>query len=795
MSASVSLQVVRKARHPPALSSVRLLSLLHKSLLHIQHIDIFNIFIHSTMPPDMQQHTGVPSYDQFRPPSPAKGQRKGKVRSFLPSFVDRAIFRAKPVAHRDTAELHPEVDPATNVDHLATKSQVLPHLKGQLDCTETRKSRTENRVLRTSLVTVNKERKAAPQALDKAQRHSRAVQDHLKVMRSEVPEIIRSYDFNINGLNIRQGAQVTKLQSKLFDQQEQITHLEGFEISSPLVETVSRKTSTRKISSGSQADIGSQGCVLEVQAIAERLSKPQSMEPAVAVKRNSTTKHEPERRGKLIKRQRNIGRDASERCKDDDPFASEPNLAPHRKIRNVLADARDKTLAAISELKDIRRKEDEQQSSQACHGPQIESTAFQDIRRLLADVRESGTRTQATISEMKDARPKKDKQCPSQACHGHEAEFAVYQDQIAALTSERDTLSRELERSTRMANSNAFLLNSVELQAQRLLSEHDALILEHQQEKARSQQQIRELEIRLEETTASASRARERCKAERKQLLEVEEQLKLERTQSAQNHADHLDETLMLFRENAEQANLIETLNRDSAEQRTTLQKVRIRLDLANNAQAIMKRKLQKMELASQQAQENTELLHSTPPKAHGNIIRNLSKPLSQNRPRQVLHPGSPLFTQEIVKNEKVQLPVAATGTSSSSPPEVDGVTSQQAHGKLSSPSINPPVAKPSQRDPLNDNLDISTVSIFSDDGVDLLLEPSEDVIAEGNGLATLYSMLSVVRMYAPSPIRGPPEIQPRRRNVDPLKIMAHPDDMAKSDGVAVGQTWSLFHL
>lgn len=199
--------------------------------------------------------------------------------------------------------------------------------------------------------------------------------------------------------------------------------------------------------------------------------------------------------------------------------------------------------------------------------------------------------------------------------------------------------------------------------------------------------------------------------------------------------------------------------------------------------------KLQKMEIASQQAQENTELLHSTPPKAHGNIIRNLSKPLSQNRPRQVLHPGSPLVTQEIVKNEKVQLPVAATGTSSSSPPKVDGVTSQHARGKLSSPSNNPPVAKPSQRDPLNDNLDISTVSIFSDDGVDLLLEPSEDVIAEGNGLATLYSMLSVVRMYAPSPIRGPPEIQPRRRNVDPLKITAHPDDMAKSDGVAVGQT------
>ncbi|KAG2051012.1 hypothetical protein BDR06DRAFT_959487 [Suillus hirtellus] len=519
------------------------------------------------------------------------------------------------------------------------------------------------------------------------------------------------------------------------------------------------------------------------------------MEPAVAVKRNSTTKHEPERRGKLIKRQRNIGRDASERRKDDDPFASEPNLAPHRKIRNVLADARDKTLAAISELKDTRRKEDEQQSSQACHGPQIESTAFQDIRRLLADVRKSGARTQATILEMKDARPKKDEQRPSQACHGHEAEFAVYQDQIAALTSERDTLSRELERSTRMANSNAFLLNSVEMQAQRLLSEHDALILEHQQEKARSQQQIRELEIRLEETTASASRARERCKAERKRLLEVEEQLKLERTQSAQNHADHLDETLMLFRENAEQANLIETLNKNFAEQRTTLQKVHIRLDLANNAQAIMKRKLQKMEIASQQAQKNTELLHSTPPKAHGKIIRNLSKPLSQNRPRQVLHPGSPLVTQEIVKNEKVQLPVAATGTPSSTPPKVDGVTSQHARGKLSSPSNNPPVAKPSQRDPLNDNLDISTVSIFSDDGVDLLLEPSEDVIAEGNGLATLYSMLSVVRMYAPSPIRGPPEIQPRRRNVDPLKITAHPDDMAKSDGVAVGQTWSLFHL
>ncbi|KAG1774088.1 hypothetical protein EV702DRAFT_1126538 [Suillus placidus] len=399
---------------------------------------------------------------------------------------------------------------------------------------------------------------------------------------------------------------------------------------------------------------------------------------------------------------------------------------------------------------------------------------------------------------MKDARRKKNEQRPSQPCHGHQAEFAAYQDQIAVLTSERDTLSRELKRSTRMANSNAFLLNSVELQAQHLLSEHDALIVEHQQEKARSQQQIRELETQLEETTASASRARERYEAEHEQLLEVEEQLKLERIQSAQNHGDHLDEMLMLFKENAEQANLIETLNRDFAEQRTTLQKVHIQLDLANNAQAIMKRKLQKIEIASQQAQENVESPHSTPPKAQGSIFRSIGKRLSRNGPRQVLHQGSPLVTQEIVKNEKAQPPIAATGTSSSPPTsahKVDGVTSQHASRMLSCLPENPPVAKPTPRDLPNDTLGVSTASIFSDGGVDLLLEPSEDVIGEGNGLATLYSMLSVVRMYAPSPIRGPPEIQPRRRNVDPFKIPIHPDDIAKTDGVAVGQTWSLFHL
>ncbi|KAG2338591.1 hypothetical protein BDR05DRAFT_992482 [Suillus weaverae] len=753
------------------------------------------------MPVDMHQHIGepyVPSYDQFKPPNPAKGQRKGKVHSFLPSFVDRAIFRAKPAAYRDTTESHPEVDPATNVDSLATKSRVLSHLQAQFDRTETQKSRMAKRDLRTSLVAANKERKAAPQALDKAQRHSSAIQEQFnldhKMMQSEVSEIIQSYDSKLrdmNELNMRQGAQVIKLQSKLFDRDEHIAHLESLKMSNPVVETIARKTSARNLVSASQVDTGSQGRVTEVQAIAEHQSKPESTEPAVAIKRNSMTKHELERRGKLAKRQRNIGDDASERCKDD-PFASEPNLAPHRRIRNVLADARDRTLATISELKDVRRKKDEHQPSKACHGHQAEFTAFQDIRGLLADLRECGARAQAPISEMKDARRKKIEQRPSQACHGHQAEFAAYQDQIAALTSERDTLSRELKRSTRMANSNAFLLNSVELQAQHLLSEHEALIVEHQQEKARSQQQIRELETQLEEITASASRASERYEAEREHLLEVEEQLKLERIQSAQNHGDHLDEMLMLFRENAEQANLIETLNRDFAEQRTALQKVHIQLDLANNAQAIMKRKLQKIEIASQQAQENVESPHSTPPKAQGSIFRSIGKRLSRNGPRQVLHQGPPLVTQEIVKDEEAQPPIAATSTSSSPPTsahKVDGVTSQHASKMLLRPPEIPPVAKPSPRDLPNDTLDVSTASIFSDGGVDLLLEPSEDVIVEGNGLATLYSMLSVVRMYAPSPIRGPPEIQPRRRNVDPFKIPIHPDDMAKTNDVAVGQT------
>ncbi|KAG2757136.1 hypothetical protein P692DRAFT_201926753 [Suillus brevipes Sb2] len=757
------------------------------------------------MPADMQPHISVPdvpSYDQFRPPSPARGQCKGKVRSFLPSFVDRAIFRAKPTAHRDTAESRPEVDHATNVDSLATKSHVLRRLKAQLDLTETQKSRTTNGGLRTSFVAVNKERKATPQALDKAQRHSRAVQKQLNLdhqaMQSEVSEIIQSYDSKLRDmkeLNMRQGAQVIKLQSKLFDRDERIAHLEIFEISSPVVESVARGISARTLESASQADTGSQGWVMEVQVTAEHQSKQQ---PAVAVERNSTMKHEPERREKLVKRQRNIAHDASERRKDD-PFASEPNLAPHRRIRNALADARDRTLATISELKDVRRKKDEQQPSKACHGHQAEFTAFQDIRGLLADAQESGAKTQATISDMKNVCRKKVEQRPSQACHGHQAEFAAYQDQIAALTSERDTLSRELKRSTRMANSNAFLLNSVELQAQCLLSEHDALIVEHQQEKARSQQQIRELETQLKETTASASRVKERCKAERKQRLEVEEQLKLERIQSTQNHEDHLDEMLMLFRENAEQANLIETLNRNFAEQRTTLQKVHIQLDLANNAQAILKRKLQKMEIASQQAQENIKSLNSTPPKAQGSIFRNLSKRLSRNGPRQVSHQGFPLVAQEIVVNEKAQLPVAATNTFTSSPTsahKVDGVTSQYARRMLSRPPEHPPIAEPPPRDLPNDTLDISAASIFSDGGVDLLLESNEDVKGEGNGLASLYSMLSVVRMYAPSPVRGPSEIQPRRRNVDPFKIPIQPDDFqAKADGVAVGQTWSLFHL
>ncbi|KAG2042665.1 hypothetical protein BDR03DRAFT_978639 [Suillus americanus] len=758
------------------------------------------------MPADMQQHSVpcVPSYDQFRPPNPAEGQRKSKVRSFFPSFVDRAIFRAKPATHRDTAESHPEVDPATNVDSLATKSHILRRLPTQLDRTEAQKSRTANRSLGASLVAVNKERKAAPQALDKVQRHSRAVQEHLdldrRAMQSDMSETIQSHDSNLrdmNELNMRQGARGIKLQSKLFDQDQYVGLLETLKISNPLVETVVHKTGARNLESASQADIGSQRWVMEVQVIAEHQSEPQPTEPVVAARGNSTTKQEPERREKSAKRQRNVARDTSERrnLKDDDPFASEPNLAPHRRIRNVLADARDRTLATISELKDVRRKKDEPQPSQACDGHQ-EFTAFRDIRGLLADVRKRGAKTQATISAMKDARRKKDEQRPSQACHDHQAEFAAYQDQIAALTSERDTLSRELKRSTRMANSNAFLLNSVELQAQRLLSEHDALIVEHQQEKSRSQQQIRELETQLEESTASASRARERYEAEHEQLLEVEEQLKLERIQSAQNHRDHLDEMLMFVRENAEQANLIETLNKDFAEQRTTLQKVHSPLDLANNAQAVMGRK--KIEIAYQQAQENIERRHNTPPKAQGSIFRSLSKRLSRNGPRQVLHQGSPLVTQEIVKNEKAQPLVATTGTSSSPPTsvhKVDGVTSQHARRMLPCPPENPPVSKPSPRDLPSDTFDVSTTSTFGDGGMDLLLEPTEKVIGEGNGLGTLYSMLSVVRMYTPSPIRGPPGTQPRRRNVESFKIPVHPDDMAKTDGVAVGQTWSLFHL
>jgi hypothetical protein len=200
------------------------------------------------------------------------------------------------------------------------------------------------------------------------------------------------------------------------------------------------------------------------------------------------------------------------------------------------------------------------------------------------------------------------------------------------------------------------------------------------------------------------------------------------------------------------------------------------------------------MEIASQQAQENIELLHGTPPKAQGSILRNLSKRLSRNGPRQVLHQESPLVTQEIVKNEKAQPPVAATDTFSSpsiSAHKVDGVTSQRPRRVLSHPPERPPIAELSPRDLPNVNLDVSTASIFSDGGVDLLLEPSKNVIGEleGNSLAPFYSMLSVVRMYAPSPIRGPPEIQPRRRDVDPFKIAVHPNDMAKTDGVAVGQT------
>lgn len=206
--------------------------------------------------------------------------------------------------------------------------------------------------------------------------------------------------------------------------------------------------------------------------------------------------------------------------------------------------------------------------------------------------------------------------------------------------------------------------------------------------------------------------------------------------------------------------------------------------------------KLQKMEIASQQAQENIKSLNSTPPKAQGSIFRNLSKRLSRNGSRQVSHQGSPLIAQEIVENEKAQPPVAATGTFSSSATsahKVDGVTSQHARRMLSRPPEHPPIAEPPPRDLPNDTLDVSTASIFGDGGVDLLLEPSEDVKEEGNGLASLYSMLSVVRMYAPSPVQSPSEIRPRRRNVDPFKIPVQPDDVqAKADGAAVGQTCKL---
>ncbi|KAG2128583.1 hypothetical protein DEU56DRAFT_758402 [Suillus clintonianus] len=786
------------------------------------------------MPVKMERHISTPDVPLFYHSTPRKAQRQrmGKVRSFLPGFVDRAIFRTKPVPHRDTAGSPPKVDLTVNVDSLAAKTHNHDYLQAQLisERMEAQKLRVANRGLRTSLAAVNKERKATPQALNQAQRYSCTVQEQLdfdrKAMQSEVSKIIQSYDsklrdmnelsmrqgaqviklqsrlFDQDELNMRQGAQVIKLQSKLFDQDEHIAHLESLEVSDSVIESLTRKTSVRNLEGVSQLDSGSQGRSIVVQAIAERESKPQSTEPAVAAKRNSTTKHEPERTRKLVKQQREAAHDASVRRKDDDPFNSEPNLAPNRRIRSVLADARDcgaKTPATISGQKDARRKKDEQHPSQAYHGHQTDLAAFQDIQSLPGDARECGARTLATISELKDARCKKDEDRPSKACHDHQAEFAAYQDQIAALTSERDTLSRELRRSTRMANSNACLLNSVELQAQQLLYEHDALVIEHQQEKAHSQQQIRQLEAQLEETTASAFRARDRCEVAREELLEVKEQLRLERIRSAQNHGDHLDEMLILSRKNAEQANLIETLNTDFAEQHTTIKTSHIHLDLENNAQAIMKRKLRKMEIAFQHAQENIELLHVTSTKAQGNIFRRLSNRFPQNGPSQVLHRGSPPATQEIVKNEKAQSPLAASSTSSppTSAHEVNGVPSQHTHRTLSCPPENPPITKPSPRDVPNDTLDVSTASILSDGGVDLLLEPSRDVSGEGNGPATLCSMLSAVRMYAPNPIRGPPEIQPRRRNVDPPKILprVYPNDMVKVDGVTVGQTYQGHHF
>ncbi|KAG2365022.1 hypothetical protein BDR07DRAFT_716799 [Suillus spraguei] len=160
------------------------------------------------MPIDIQ-HIDVPylpSYDQFRPPNPAK---EGKVLSFLPSFVDRAIFHAKRAAHCDTAELHPEVDPATNIDSLATKSHILRRIPAQIDRTE-----MANRGLRSSLVPVNKEQNATPQALDNTQLHNRAHEQlnlDPKAIPSGASEIIQSHGSKSHNMDVLSCTQVSDM--------------------------------------------------------------------------------------------------------------------------------------------------------------------------------------------------------------------------------------------------------------------------------------------------------------------------------------------------------------------------------------------------------------------------------------------------------------------------------------------------------------------------------------------------------------------------------------------------------
>ncbi|KAG1746552.1 uncharacterized protein EDB91DRAFT_1345338 [Suillus paluster] len=644
------------------------------------------------MPIEMEQHFRPDA--QSSPRNPAK-QRKGKVRSFLPGFVDRVIFRTRQVSYPDPSL--PKVISITNVDSLIKKTHVLDRLRAQLksERVETQKPRVVNRGLYASLVTTNKEQKAAPPAVNKAQRHSRDQLDlDRKAMQSEMSQIIEAYDYklrDLNELNIRQGAQVIKLQSRLFDQDEHIAHLESLEICNPVVETVARKTSKQNFEAASPPDTVCQGGSMEVHAIAAHGPRPQATEPAVAFRRNSTAKHELERGRRLVKPQRDVVHDASERPKDDDPFASVPNYAPHCRSRSF-----GQTLVA---------------------------------------------RWPKTLVALSDAHRKNDEQRPAHARCDHQPDFKVYQDQIATLTSERDTLSRELKHSTRMADSNAVMLCNLELQAQCLLSEHDAHVLEHQQATALLQQRVCELETELEKTTTSALRAQDYCRVE---------------------HGNHLEEFIMLFRENAGQGDLIETLKHDFAEQGTMLERLRIQLDLANSAQAIMKRKLRKMEMASQEAPENIKPLHDVPPKAQDNIFRSLKKRLSPSgNPRpQPSRQGSLPATQEIVENESaiaehpIQSPLAASRLSSPPPPasahKVYGVASEHARRRLSRPPVNRPITEPSSQDVPNDTLDISTTSIFSDGGVDLLMLPSQDVTFSDNGLASLYSMLLVVRMYAP---------------------------------------------